>query len=158
MFLKIGVLKNFVIFTGKHLWWSLFLIKLQAWRPLLKETPTQVFSCENSEIFQNSFLYRASLVAASDVSRLNPLDYLTYSWLCSLSQITWIHQNTRFFNIQKQPPEVTYKTGVLKNYARFKGKHLCWSLFLNKVAGLRLATIKKEAPTQTFPVYFEKFS
>ena len=25
-----GVLKNFVIFTGKHLCWSLFLIKLQA--------------------------------------------------------------------------------------------------------------------------------
>ena len=53
-----------------------------------RDSPTQVFSCENSEIFQNSFLYRASLVAASDVSRLNPLDYLTYSWLCLLSQIT----------------------------------------------------------------------
>ena len=25
-----GVLKNFIIFTGKHLCWSLFLIKLQA--------------------------------------------------------------------------------------------------------------------------------
>ena len=25
-----GVLRNFVIFTGKHLWWSLFLIKLRA--------------------------------------------------------------------------------------------------------------------------------
>ena len=30
MFFKIGVLKNFAIFTGKHLRWSLFLIKLQA--------------------------------------------------------------------------------------------------------------------------------
>ena len=28
MFFKIGVLKNFVIFKGKHLCWSLFLIKL----------------------------------------------------------------------------------------------------------------------------------
>ena len=27
------VLKNFAIFTGKQLCWSLFLIKLQAWRP-----------------------------------------------------------------------------------------------------------------------------
>ena len=27
MFFKIGVLKNFAIFTGKHLCWSLFLIK-----------------------------------------------------------------------------------------------------------------------------------
>ena len=28
MFFKIGVLKNFAIFTGKHLCWNLFLIKL----------------------------------------------------------------------------------------------------------------------------------
>ena len=33
MFFKIGVLRNFAMFTGKHLCWSLFLIKLQAWRP-----------------------------------------------------------------------------------------------------------------------------
>ena len=32
MFFKTGVLKNFAIFTGKHLCWSLFLIKLQDWR------------------------------------------------------------------------------------------------------------------------------
>ena len=30
MFFKIVVLINFAIFTGKHLFWSLFLIKLQA--------------------------------------------------------------------------------------------------------------------------------
>ena len=30
MFFKIGVLKNFGIFTGKQLCWSLFLVKLQA--------------------------------------------------------------------------------------------------------------------------------
>ena len=33
MFFKIGVLRNFAIFTGKHLCWSLFLIKLQTLRP-----------------------------------------------------------------------------------------------------------------------------
>ena len=32
MFFKIGVFKNFKIFTGKHLCWSLFLLKLQAFR------------------------------------------------------------------------------------------------------------------------------
>ena len=33
MFFKIGALKNFEIFTGKHFcWWSLFLIKLQVFR------------------------------------------------------------------------------------------------------------------------------
>ena len=32
MFFKIGVLKNFAIFKEKHLLWSLFLIKMQAFR------------------------------------------------------------------------------------------------------------------------------
>ena len=29
------------------------------------------------------------------------------------------------------------KKGALTNFAKFTGKHLCQSLFLNKVAGLR---------------------
>ena len=32
MFVKIGVLKNLANFTGKHLCWSLFLIKLQLFK------------------------------------------------------------------------------------------------------------------------------
>ena len=46
MFFKIAVLKIFAIFTGKHLCWSLFLIKLQPWRPttlLLIDSNTGVF-------------------------------------------------------------------------------------------------------------------
>ena len=31
IFFKIGILKNFALITGKHLWWSLFSIKLQVW-------------------------------------------------------------------------------------------------------------------------------
>ena len=52
MFFKIGAFKNFVIFTGKRLCWSLFLIKLQAF-------------CEYCEVFNNSFFYRTSPVATS---------------------------------------------------------------------------------------------
>ena len=33
MFFKAGVLKNFANFTGNHLNWSLFLTKLQTFRP-----------------------------------------------------------------------------------------------------------------------------
>ena len=35
-------------------------------------------------------------------------------------------------------PEVFCKKGVLRNFAKFTGKHLCQGLFFNKVAGLRL--------------------
>ena len=35
-------------------------------------------------------------------------------------------------------PEVICEKGVLRNFAKFTGKHLCQSLFFNKVAGGRL--------------------
>ena len=38
MFYEKGVLKNFAIFRGKHLCWSLFLIKLQATGEIIKDT------------------------------------------------------------------------------------------------------------------------
>ena len=34
-----------------------------------------------------------------------------------------------------QPPKVFYKKGVLKNFSKFTWKHLCRSLFFNKVTG-----------------------
>ena len=59
---------------------------------------------------------------------------------------------------QKQPPEVFRKKDVLRNFTKFTGKHLCQSLFFNKVAGLRLATLLKKRPWQRcFPVNFVKF-
>ena len=55
-------------------------------------------------------------------------------------------------------PEVFYKKGVLRNFAKFVGKHLCQSLFFNKVAGLRPATLlKKKLWHRCLPVNFEKF-
>ena len=55
------------------------------------------------------------------------------------------------------------KIGALTNFAKFTGKHLCQSLFFNKVAGLRPAIllkkklcnfIKKETLTQLFSYEF----
>ena len=39
-------------------------------------------------------------------------------------------------------PQVFRKKGVLKNFAKFTGKHMCQSLFFNKVAGLRWLLLK----------------
>ena len=50
------------------------------------------------------------------------------------------------------------RKGVLRNFAKFTGKHLCQRLFLNKVAGLRPATLlKKSLWHRCFPVNFAKF-
>ena len=58
---------------------------------------------------------------------------------------------------QKQPPEVSIKKSVLRNFTKFTGKHLCQSLFFNKVAGLRSATLlKKGLWHKCFPVNFVK--
>ena len=63
-----------------------------------------------------------------------------------------------FLSVQKQPPEVFYKEGVLRIFARFTGKHLYRSLFFNKVAGLRPATLlKKRLWRRCFPVNFTNF-
>ena len=58
MFFKIGVLKNFAKFTGKHLSLGLFFTKVasSACNFIKKETAVQVFSCEFGENFKNTFL------------------------------------------------------------------------------------------------------
>ena len=55
-------------------------------------------------------------------------------------------------------PELFCKKGVLRNFAKFTGKHLCQGLFFNKVAGLRPATLlKKRLWHRCFSVNFAKF-
>ena len=49
----------------------------------------------------------------------------------------------------KLPPDVFYKKGVRKNFAEFTGKHLCQSLFFNKV--------RKETQALVFSCTFAKF-
>ena len=65
--MKTAVLKNFAIFTGKYLCWSLFLITFQALvlQSYKKEIPTQVFSCEYCETFKNTYFEEHLRTAAS---------------------------------------------------------------------------------------------
>ena len=51
---------------------------------------------------------------------------------------------TNFSAVQKQPPECSVNKGVLRNFAKFTGKHLCQCRFFSKVAGLRPATLLKK--------------
>ena len=53
---------------------------------------------------------------------------------------------------------VLRKKGFLRNFAIFTGKHLCRSLFFNKLTGLRPAILlKKRLWHRCFPVNFGKF-
>ena len=54
--------------------------------------------------------------------------------------------------------EVFHKKGVFRNFTKFTGKHLCQSIFINKIADLRPATLlKKRLWHRCFPVNFVKF-
>ena len=63
-------------------------------------------------------------------------------------ETNWKFRNSR--------PEVFCKKGVLRNFSKFAGKHLCQSLSFNKVAVLRPATLlKKGLSYRYFPVIWE---
>ena len=55
---------------------------------------------------------------------------------------------------QKQSSEVCYKKVVFRNFTKFTRKHLCQSLFFNKVASLRPATLFKKRLAQAFSCEF----
>ena len=50
------------------------------------------------------------------------------------------------------------KKGVLRNFTKFTGKYLCQSLFFNKVAGLRPATLLKRESGAGVSCEFCEFS
>ena len=59
---------------------------------------------------------------------------------------------------QYERPEVFCKKAVVNIFAKFTGKHLCQSLFCNKVTGHRPATLlRKRLWHRYFPVNFTKF-
>ena len=51
----------------------------------------------------------------------------------------------------------SFKKGVLKKFANFTGKHLCWGLFLIELQTFRLATLLKGDSNTCFHVEFTKF-
>ena len=73
--LKKGMLKNFTIFIGRQLCWSLFVIKLLVFRPvvLLKRYPsTEVFyGSEYCKVSKNTYFEEHLPAAVSNLSGVN---------------------------------------------------------------------------------------
>ena len=65
---------------------------------------------------------------------------------------------TKCYKFRNSHQRCSVTKGVLRNVAKFTGKHLCQSLFLNNVAGLRQATLLKQRLWhRCFPLNFAKF-
>ena len=71
------------------------------------------------------------------------LGYLTKLVVFEIDSYFWL-KRTVILTFRSSRPDVFCKKGVLRNFAKFTGKHLRQSLFLNKVAGLRPATLLKK--------------
>ena len=114
--------------------------KLESWHKQIQNLPPNIFEfCRKALIFspvKNSNLHHWEILNT------------TNCYLCDGKQT----------QLQKQPPEVLCKKRCSRNFAKFTGKHLCQSLFFNKIAGLRSATLlKKRLWHGCFPVNFAKF-
>ena len=88
---KNGALKNFANFTGNHLCWSLFIIKLQAWGPATffkREFDTSVLRW-NLRIFQEHLFWRAfvNLCMLLYLHRWFSLQFMKKLWLRFMMEI-----------------------------------------------------------------------
>ena len=64
---------------------------------------------------------------------------MKYSWHVGFDYSVCFHHNI----LRSRQRRCSIKEGVLKNFATFTGKHLCQSLFFNKVAGLSTVNFEK---------------
>ena len=126
------------------------------------EALAQVLYREFCEISKNSFYYRLPLVAAS-VGGLLRLPSESHQVFFNRFPIKsfgilsfWYeHETERTLHRPKQSPDVfckkrcsshqrcSVRKGILRNFAKFTGKHLCQGLIFNNVVDLRTATFIK---------------
>ena len=70
------------------------------------------------------------------------------------SGLLWKHE----LNLRSSHWSCSVKKFVLRNFANFTGKHLCWSLFLVKLQTFRPATLlKRDSKTDVFLWILGKF-
>ena len=68
------------------------------------------------------------------------------------------NETVRLITKRRSCREVFCKKVILKNFTKFTGKHLCWSLSFNKVVDLMPDTLlKKRLQHRCFPDNFVKF-
>ena len=105
------------------------------------------------------FMPRSLSISPENIKNLSFSDVF---WGYRKRQVAW--NGLKMFDrvvsapISNSHSQMFYKTGVLKNIAKSTVKHLCQSLFLNKVKGLRRTTLFiKRLRNRWFPMNFATF-
>ena len=135
MFYKKAVFKNFAIFTGKRLYWSLFLIKLQAvacifikTRPLHRCFSVSIAKFLRTPILKN--IYEQLLLTTSMVIWLLSFLFQRTQLLCLEILYDDFHSFIRSIKIQYAKKstvklnhlQMLYRTAVLKKIEKFTEK------------------------------------
>ena len=125
-FCRKAVLRNFTKFIRKHLGLQLYLKRL--WHRCLP--------LNFAKFLRTLFLQNTS-----------------GGCFCMLIRIYLLILRLQLFRFQtiqipyrSSRPDMFCEKGVLRNFVKFRGKHLCQGLFFNKVPGLRTATLLKTRP------------
>ena len=107
-------------------------LKQARWKTRKRRKSRKFFS----KIFKSEF----SILAVGQNRKLGIISEISDFSKFSICHF-FIVQKKIFLNILKyrnSRSQMFFKIDVLKIFAIFTGKHLCWSLFFNKVTGLRL--------------------
>ena len=120
---------------------------------------TQVYFCEFCQIFKNTF-FTEHLRATTSAKESRILMLSKYVWdniaqenyLCNIGPehnfvLVCLGQDCTkqyLVHCRNSYQRCFVKKGVLKNFAIFTGKHMCWSFFLIKLRAFRTATLLKK--------------
>ena len=143
VFYKIGLLKNFTKFTGKHLCRNPFLNKVPAWRSatLLKQKLWHMCFLWIFAKFLRTGIFVENLQTAASEKTANELLIQHKKW-CYWKPFKLFPKNVIKKHSNKSV-QWLYKIAILKNFAKFTSKHLCWNLFFNEFSGLWPAILFK---------------
>ena len=124
MFCKKPVLRNFAIFTGKHLSQSLFFNKVA--------TLVHVFSCGFCEISKNTFLHRTPLVATSKKPTLRQIEWGIQNGLITKNgalPVTTLFFQKLCFSLRTSYKKLIWCTNYVHIHTFWKGRSFIWGCF-----------------------------
>ena len=96
-----------------------------------------------------AFIYRTPADAASRFSRQLLFSVINLLFVGDIRigfcpRLLWKHE----LNLRRNQCSCSVKKNILRNFANFIGKHLCWSLFLRWLVGLKLIQLEQQINTQ----------
>ena len=122
--------------------------------------PPNYFSAATGLLLRASFCYyfHRRCPLARTVNSAFSLDNFPYQYVLLINFQSCNVSEIHICLVRSSHQRCSLLKGVLWNFSKFTGKHLRQSLFFNKVAGLRPATLlKKRLWHRCFPVSFVKF-